>query len=405
MTTHAANVEVRGLDVVGRSASGETNPILTDVGFSVARGEVLALIGESGSGKTTAGLALLGFARHGCRITRGHIRVGETEVLSLPPAALADWRGRRVSYVAQSAAAAFNPAHRIMEQVIEPALIHRTFTRAEAEERARRLFRALSLPDPNGVGARYPHQVSGGQLQRLMAAMALINDPELIILDEPTTALDVTTQVDVLHAFKDVVRQFGTTAIYVSHDLAVVAQIADRVAVMHDGRILETGPIADLIARPTHPYSISLLDAARPRPRTDVATKAVPAPLLEVSHITAGYGWRGPGRTPAVPVLHDVSFSISKGSIFGVIGESGCGKSTLANVLAGLLPASIGSIRLNGEELPPRVADRTRKPTQSLTPGKKLAAQPHMFRSNRAPIRGGRRRVRERWSRLASEKW
>jgi peptide/nickel transport system ATP-binding protein len=366
MTDLVPNVEVSGLAVVGRDARGIDVPILTDVSFFIARGEMLALIGESGSGKTTAGLALLGFAHRGCRITAGRVRVGTTDVLSLPARELASFRGRRVAYVAQSAAAAFNPAHRIMDQVIEPALIHKTFGRAEAEERARRLFRVLSLPDPEGVGARYPHQVSGGQLQRLMAAMALINDPELIIFDEPTTALDVTTQVDVLHAFMDVVRQLGTTALYVSHDLAVVAQVADRVAVMQAGRILETAPTGELLQAPAHPYSASLLAAAHPQPHAAAEPSQAPVPLLEVANLTAGYGWRGPSRMPMVPVLRDVSLSIRNGSIFGVIGESGCGKTTLANVLAGLLPASMGTIRMNGEALPPRVSDRSRKQLQAL---------------------------------------
>ncbi len=356
----AANVEVSGLAVVGQQAGGADVPILREIGFAIARGEVLALIGESGSGKTTVGLALLGYARRGCRITAGRVKVGATDVLSLPAGALAALRGRRVSYVAQSAAAAFNPAHRIIDQVIEPARIHGLLGRAAAEAKARQLFRALSLPDPDGVGARYPHQVSGGQLQRLMAAMALINDPELVILDEPTTALDVTTQIDVLRAFKKVVREFGTTALYVSHDLSVVAQIADRVAVMRHGRILECGPMADVLAAPADAYTASLLAAAHPQPRAASAGAAeAPPPVLEVAGLSAGYG-RREGGAALVPVLHEIGFSIAHGSIFGVVGESGCGKSTLAQVLAGLLPASAGTVRLNGAPLPRRVSERSR---------------------------------------------
>lgn len=365
MSVDTSKVAVHDLRVLGRGASGTEVPILTDVSFSIARGEVLALIGESGSGKTTAGLTLLGYARHGCRIGRGEIRVGSTNVLALGASELAEFRGRKVSYVAQSAAAAFNPAHKIIDQVIEPALIHHVLNRKTAEDKACQLFRALSLPNPDSIGERYPHQVSGGQLQRLMAAMALINEPELVILDEPTTALDVTTQIDVLQAFKRVVRDLGTTALYISHDLSVVAQIADRVAVMRYGHVLETGPIGDVIVRPNDTYTRSLLAAAHPQPRT-TATVPEAQPLLEVSGLSAGYGRQDSAGRPPVPVLCDINFAIPKGSIFGVIGESGCGKSTLAQVVAGLLPASTGVMRLNGVDLRPKLAQRTRAELQAI---------------------------------------
>ncbi len=354
-------VAVRGLTVI---ADGK--PIVADLDFAIARGEVLALIGESGSGKTTAGLALLGYARRGCRIAGGGVRVGDTDVLLLPPRALAEFRGRRVSYVAQSAAAAFNPAQRIMSQVIEPALIHRVLSRGAAEAKARALFRALALPDPDRVGARFPHQVSGGQLQRLMAAMALITEPDLVVLDEPSTALDVTTQIEVLRAFKQVVRDLRTTALYVSHDLAVVAQIADRVVVMRGGAAQESGPVRRILAAPEHPYTKSLLAAVAPVPAPTEAPSAVAPPLLEISGLFAGYGPRDAQGMPSVPVLHDIGFALGRGGVLGVIGESGCGKSTLAQVIAGLLPASRGTIRLDGRELPPRVEDRSKSELRAV---------------------------------------
>ena len=288
------------------------------------------------------------------------MRVGETEVLELGPRALSDFRGRNVSYVAQSAAAAFNPAQRILAQVIEPALVHRTMTRQAAREKAHALFRALALPDPEGIGARFPHQVSGGQLQRLMAAMALINDPALVVLDEPSTALDVTTQIEVLRAFKRVVRDQGTTALYVSHDLAVVAQVADRVVVLRGGTLQEEGPVRRLLAAAEHPYTRSLVAAAAPAVLPPPApTLAGAPPLLDITGLVAGYGGRNASGAPHIPVLHDLSFSIAKGSALGVIGESGCGKSTLAQVVAGLLPLARGEMLLNGKPLPPRVQDRT----------------------------------------------
>jgi peptide/nickel transport system ATP-binding protein len=232
--------------------------------FSLNKGEVLALIGESGSGKSTIALSLMGYARSGCRIVGGSVRIGDVEVLKLSNAELAKLRGRTVSYIAQSAAAAFNPSKSIMEQVIESALIHGTLSRQQAQAKAVELFRALALPDPERIGTRYPHQVSGGQLQRLMAAMALITDPALVILDEPTTALDVTTQIEVLRAFKKVVRERGTTAIYVSHDLAVVAQMADRIVVLRNGQIQENSSTEQILEAPEHPYTRSLLAAIKP---------------------------------------------------------------------------------------------------------------------------------------------
>ncbi|MDE2334061.1 MAG: ABC transporter ATP-binding protein [Rhodospirillales bacterium] len=349
------HVEVTDLLVTAQGPAGTPTPIVRDLSFGIARGEVLALIGESGSGKTTAGLSLLGYARPGCRIAGGCVRVGTTDVLALRRSQLADFRGANVSYIAQSAAAAFNPAQRLLSQVIEPALIHRLMPRREAEEKARELFRALALPDPVRIGERYPHQVSGGQLQRVMAAMALITDPELVVLDEPSTALDVTTQVEVLRAFKRVVRDLRTTALYISHDLAVVAQIADRIVVMHDGAAQETGTTGTILDDAQHPYTRSLLAAAAPRGVPETTDPPMP-PLLEVTNLTAGYGH----RRALIPVLHGVSFTIAPGRVLGVIGESGCGKSTLARVVAGLLPQASGQVLLDGQSLPARVEERTR---------------------------------------------
>lgn len=330
--------------------------IVEGVGFTLARGEVLALIGESGSGKTTIALSLLGHARFGAW-RRGEIRLGETRIDRLDARGLQALRGRRVAYVAQSAAAAFNPARTIMAQVTEPFLVHRLGTRAQARARAVELFRALALPAPETIGARYPHQVSGGQLQRLMAAMALITGPELVILDEPTTALDVTTQVDVLRAFKAAIRAVGATAIYVSHDLAVVAQMADRILVLRQGRPCELGAAEQVIHAPANDYTRTLMAAARPAPRVPVDPAAA-APLLQVRGIDAGYG--------ATRVLHDVSFILPRGGALGVIGESGSGKSTLARVIAGLVPRRAGSVAIGGEDLPEGLGGRSREQFRRL---------------------------------------
>jgi peptide/nickel transport system ATP-binding protein len=410
-STGAPYVEVQNLSVVGRQEDTGEVTILSDVSFAIARGEVLALIGESGSGKTTAGLSLMGYARPGCTIAGGRVRLGEMDVLALSARELADLRGRRVSYVAQSAAAAFNPAQRIITQVIEPALIHGIMSRAEAQAKAHRLFSALALPDPDSIGERFPHQVSGGQLQRVMAAMALITGPELVILDEPTTALDVTTQIEVLRAFRNVVRELHTTAVYVSHDLAVVAQLADRVVVLQHGRMQETAPIGRILTEAEHPYTRSLLAAVSPSSNS----VSVPAAagdeepkLLEVSGLVAGYGGLNREGLPRMPALRNISFNIPSGSVLGVIGESGCGKSTLARVIAGMLPAARGTMRLNGKKLSARVADRSREELRAiqivfqmadvaLNPARTvetILARPLQFYHN---MRGeqGRRRVRD----------
>jgi len=353
-------VEVAGLRVSALGPDGGRRPIVDDVSFAIGRGEVLALIGESGSGKTTIALSLMGHARPGCRIAASKLRVGGTEVLALSRRELAAFRGRKVCYVAQSAAAAFNPARRIMPQVIEGTFIHRLMARDQAEQKAVGLFEALALPDPALVGGRFPHQVSGGQLQRLLAAMALITDPDLLILDEPTTALDVTTQIEVLRAFKQVVRERQVTALYVSHDLAVVAQMADRIIVLRDGRMQEMAPTRSILGAPAHDYTKSLLAAALPAPTAPAPVRTA-VPLLQTEGLEAGYGRSVGTNRPLVPVLHGIDLAITAGSALGVVGESGCGKSTLARVIAGLLPASSGVIRFAGEPLAPAIAARTKQ--------------------------------------------
>ena len=328
--------------------------------FTIRPGEVLALIGESGSGKTTTALALMGHARRGCRISGGSVRIGDVDVLSLDSRQLRALRGHTVSYIAQSAAASFDPSRSILDQVVEPAVVHGTLPRGEAELKAIALFRELALPEPETIGQRYPHQVSGGQLQRLMAAMALITDPEVVILDEPTTALDVTTQIEVLRAFRRVVRERQVTAVYVSHDLAVVAQMADHILVLRDGRMREVGTTERLLAAPQNEYTQSLLAAARPATRSHGTAGAAADVLLRVKGLSAGYGARGPGGKPAVTILEDIDLELRRGQAIGVIGESGSGKTTLARVVAGLLPPATGTMEFDGRELPPALGQRSR---------------------------------------------
>ncbi len=359
-------VEVRDLKVEARTDSGRCVEIIKGVSLDIAPGEILALIGESGSGKTTIALTLLGHARTGCRISGGSVVVDGKDMAKLSERELASVRGTEVAYVPQSAAAAFNPAIRIIDQVIEVTNIHGLMSPTEARHKAINLFRALSLPDPDHIGERYPHQVSGGQLQRLAAAMAMIGDPKLIIFDEPTTALDVTTQIEVLKAFKSVMKAGGIAGVYVSHDLAVVAQIADRIMVLRGGEVQETGSTDDILSRATHPYTRELLAAFEPRPRDAAVAETKQAPLLDISNVIAGYGPMQADGLPLVRAVNGVSLSIEKGRNFGIIGESGCGKSTLARAIAGILPISAGTVTLDGRELAPSSRQRTRDEVREL---------------------------------------
>ncbi|MFN4060369.1 MAG: ABC transporter ATP-binding protein [Paracoccus hibiscisoli] len=354
---------IRDLRLGATTDSGREVEIIKGVSIDIAPGEIVALIGESGSGKTTIALSLMGHCRPGCRIRSGSVMVDGTDMATAPERHRAAMRGTTVAYVPQSAAAAFNPSTRLIDQVIEVARIHRLMPMDQARAKAVQVFRALALPDPDHIGDRYPHQVSGGQLQRLAAAMALIGDPKLVIFDEPTTALDVTTQIEVLRAFKSVMRAGGMAGVYVSHDLAVVAQIADRIIVLKGGEVQEEGTAAQILTRATHPYTQSLLAAFHPAPRGADAAPATRVPALEVDGVTAGYG--PPGRAMKI-ALHDVSCRLEKGQNLGVIGESGSGKSTLARAIAGLLPPAQGRILLDGHRLDPSARTRSKEDLRRL---------------------------------------
>nr|WP_299498426.1 ABC transporter ATP-binding protein [uncultured Rhizobium sp.] len=353
-------VEIRDLKVEATTDSGRRVDIIKGVSLDIAAGEIVALIGESGSGKTTIALTLMGYTRSGCRISGGHVRIAGKDMVALSERERASIRGTEVAYVPQSAAAAFNPAKRIIDQVIEVTRIHQLMPVEQARQKAIELFRALSLPNPETIGGRYPHQVSGGQLQRLSAAMALIGDPKLVIFDEPTTALDVTTQIEVLRAFKSVMKAGGISGVYVSHDLAVVAQIADRIVVLRNGEVQEVGTTADILSRAQHPYTRELLAAFEPKPRGhDVVVKDREV-LLQVNGLFAGYGPIQADRLPLVRAVQDVSLTVEKGRNLGIIGESGCGKSTLARAIAGILPPFAGNLIFGKQELAGAVRQRSR---------------------------------------------
>jgi peptide/nickel transport system ATP-binding protein len=361
-------VEIRNLRVDAKTDAGRTVEIIRDVSFEIAEGEIVALIGESGSGKSTIALTLMGYTRPGCKIVGGSIRLAGEEISSLPERKRAKKRGTEVSYVPQSAAASFNPTHKIMDQVIEVTKIHKLMSIEQARMKAIELFRALALPDPENIGERYPHQVSGGQLQRLSAAMALIGDPKLVIFDEPTTALDVTTQIEVLRAFKSVMKKGAKAGVYVSHDLAVVAQIADRIVVLKNGEVQEVGLTQDILQRPQHPYTRELLDAFEPASHARVAERCIEAdqPLLAIKDLVAGYGKVDEAGNPFLRVINKVSFELPRGKNLGIIGESGCGKSTLARVIAGIVPAAQGQILFEGKQLDSDLRKRSHSELREL---------------------------------------
>ena len=332
--------------------------IVNGIDLTLKKGEVLGLIGESGAGKSTIGLSVLGYARPGCRISSGSVVFDDIEMLDATEEGKRKLRGGRIAYVAQSAAAAFNPAHRLINQFAEGPVQHGLMTFAEAEEKAIDLYRRLDLPDPERIGYRYPHQVSGGQLQRAMVAMAMAGEPDIIIFDEPTTALDVTTQIEVLSAIKDIIRQQDTAAIYISHDLAVVAQLADRIMVLRYGDLVEIGDARNILQAPKEEYTQKLLAVRTLREEKDVPENQEEV-VLEVKNVTAGY-------TTSETVVDNINLEVYRQRTVAVVGESGSGKTSLARVITGLLPPSTGKIVFGGMELAPDLKSRDRESHRRL---------------------------------------
>ena len=344
-------LKIRDLKIEGFTGE-EWVPIIKGVDLTLHRGEVMGLIGESGAGKSTIGAAAMGYARDGTRISDGSIEFDGIELTTSSEAEKRALRGARIAYVAQSAAASFNPAHKLIDQYTEAPLQYRIQKRMEAQEDAIELYERLRLPNPGEIGFRYPHQVSGGQLQRAMTAMAMSCRPDLIIFDEPTTALDVTTQIEVLAAIRDIVDQFNTAAIYITHDLAVVAQMADTIKVLLKGEEVEEASTEVMLKSPKEDYTKSLW-AVRSFERPQKSRPKNETPLVSVQNVDASY-------TGGDKVLDDVSFDIYEGMTVAVVGESGSGKSTTARCITGLLPPSNGQILFKGEPLPPKYTDRSK---------------------------------------------
>ena len=347
-------LKIRGLKIEATSyPPGEPPKDITlvhGINLTLARGKVMGLIGESGAGKSTIGLSAMAYGRGGVRLTAGTIQLNGREIRLSSNKELRTLRGKEVTYVAQSAAAAFNPAKRLMDQVIEATLAHGLISKPEAEARAIGLFAKLGLPDPETFGQRYPHQVSGGQLQRAMTALALCPRPDLVIFDEPTTALDVTTQIDVLAAIKEAIRDTQVAALYITHDLAVVAQVSDEIMVLKQGRLVELGQTEQIIHNPQEDYTKALVSV---RGLEHVEKDPAP-PILQVQNITARY------RGTSFDVLKNVTVDLPPGQTLAVVGESGSGKSTLARVITGLLPPTGGRITFDGRTLSADLKGRSR---------------------------------------------
>ena len=351
-------LRVQNLSVCVKDKKDNDHKIVDNITFDINPGQVIALIGESGSGKTTISLSCMGYARPGCFITDGLVELGDENVLNKSLKELQTLRGKEITYVAQSAAASFNGAMTINSQVTEIPIITKSMSRDEALRKAEKLYKALELPNPSSIGSRYPHQVSGGQLQRLMAAMAMISDPKLLILDEPTTALDVTTQIEVLHSFKKLIKENNTAAIYVTHDLSLVAQIADHILVLKDGKQIEYGTTDQIINNPKEDYTKALIDAAHVMPdeiNSPLLNVLKAPPLLEVKDVTAGYG-----KNQEIIAVEDINLVIEPGETVGVIGESGSGKTTLGRLISGLMAPTTGEIFLSGQLLKNSVSRRSR---------------------------------------------
>lgn len=330
-------------------------PAVEDVSVVLERGEILALVGESGSGKSMTARAVLGLLPPGARAT-GTIRYDGQDLLSLDERALDRVRGRRIAMVFQEPQTALNPVRTIGWQLREALRAHGKVSRKAADERAVELLRQVEIPEPERRLGSYPHQLSGGQKQRVVLALALANEPEVLLADEPTTALDVTVQAEILRLLHSIRERTGTAIVLITHNMGVVAQVADRVVVLQAGNVVESGETRELFARPREPYTQALLGSVLQLPDLD-ATPVAPepaaasdeTPVVELRNVHVRYGSRRRGR--AFPAVDDVTLAVRPGEVVGLVGESGSGKTTLGRLAAGLVPLAGGQVLLGGTDV------------------------------------------------------
>jgi peptide/nickel transport system ATP-binding protein len=320
-----------------------------DLSLAIRPGETLCVVGESGSGKSMTAHAVMGLLPSGVAATAGAIRLAGRDLLALDEAALCDLRGREVGMIFQEPMTSLNPVMRVADQIAETFRVHGLFDRAARQARVLALLEEVGLPDPARLARAYPHELSGGQRQRVMIAMALALEPKLLIADEPTTALDVTTQAQILRLIAELRHRHGTAVLFITHDFGVVAEIADRIAVLQDGILVEEGPAPTVLQDPRHAYTRRLL-AAVPSLTPPLAKDLTAAPRsLEVQGLSKRYGGRGVFRRGRqVRAAEEVSFAIRRGETLGLVGESGSGKSTVGRCVLRLVEPDGGSIRIGG---------------------------------------------------------
>lgn len=348
-----------GIDGLGVEIHGA--PILHDLSLQIGRGESFGLVGESGSGKSMTALAVMGLLPRGAA-TRGAVRLDGIDLLGQPERALCDLRGREIGMIFQEPMTALNPVQTIGDQVAETLRIHNAAPRPKARDIAREKLDRVGLH--HIAMERYPHELSGGQRQRVCIAAAIALHPRLLIADEPTTALDVTTQAQILDLLSDIVREEQMSLLLITHDLAVVADRCDRIAVMTEGRIVETGETTRVLAERAHPYTRRLFAASAHKPARKA--QAGPAPVLSVRDLRRSYPGprQGLRRGPPVEAVKGVSFDLHGGESLGLVGESGCGKSTLTRAILGLDPVQGGEISLLGQSILPQMTRAQRAAVQ-----------------------------------------
>ncbi|GAA4179608.1 ABC transporter ATP-binding protein [Gryllotalpicola koreensis] len=331
---------------------GTWYPAAVHMDYTVAPGEVLAIVGESGSGKSSSSMALLGLLPSNSRVS-GSIKLNGRELAGLTEGQLRQIRGKDVAVIFQEPMTALNPVYTVGFQVVESLRLHLHMTPTEARERAIELLEMVEIPNPEASFDKYPHQFSGGQRQRVMIAIAISCDPVLLIADEPTTALDVTVQAEILDLLRNLRHRLNSAIVLITHDMGVVADLADKIIVMKDGEIVEAAPIREIFNAPKHPYTQQLLGAVPRLQVTDRTEGADPFAgadtVLKLDHVAIEYPKHG--RVPAFRAADDINLEIRKGEVLGLVGESGSGKTTIGRAVVGLLPVVEGSLTINGHDL------------------------------------------------------